>query len=103
MKYGLIALAASLLVLAGCGSKSVLPTNNFGGSQPSALGHGLHPSIAAAITELPVPQPSSGPTSVTTGPDGNIWFTEYYRNSIGVVNMATKTIKHFHIATALAR
>lgn len=103
MKYGLIVLAASMLVLAGCGGKSIVPGNNFGGSEKSAVGTGLHPAIANAITELPVPQPSSGPTALTTGPDGNIWFTEYYRNSIGVVNMATKKIKHYHIATALAR
>jgi streptogramin lyase len=103
MKYAIIALAASMLVLAGCGGKSVLPAGNFGGSQPSAMGHGLHPSIATAITELPVPQPSSGPTGVTTGPDGNIWFTEYFRNSIGVIDVTTHKIKHFHIATTLAR
>lgn len=103
MKYALITLVASTLVLAGCGGKSVLPTNNFGSSPQATTGRGLHPNIANAITELPVPQASSGPTDVTTGPDGNVWFTEYYRNSIGVVTVATKKIKHYHIATTLAR
>ena len=103
MKYGLVVIAASMLVLAGCGGKSVLPAGNPGGQASGPASRIIHKSIAATMTELPVPQASSGPTGITAGPDGNTWFTEYFRNSIGVVNATTHTIKHFHLATRHAR
>lgn len=38
----------------------------------------LSSGIAAAqpITEFPIPTPSTGPTSLTAGPDGALWFTQ---------------------------
>jgi streptogramin lyase len=33
-------------------------------------------------TEYPVPTPNSGPFAITTGPDGNLWFTEYYAGKV---------------------
>jgi virginiamycin B lyase len=35
-------------------------------------------SITGAITEYPVPSPSSLPTAITVGPDGSYWFTEFF-------------------------
>src|SRR4051812_34703602 len=36
----------------------------------------LAPSASAALIEYPVPTVNSGPTGITLGPDGNIWFAE---------------------------
>src|SRR5437660_697497 len=33
---------------------------------------------ARRIKEFPVPTPNSSPEGITTGPDGNLWFTENY-------------------------
>ena len=35
------------------------------------------------ITEFPVPTPGSGPSGVTSGPDGNVWFTEANAGKVG--------------------
>ena len=35
------------------------------------------------ITEFTVPSDGSGPHSITTGPDGALWFTEYYGSRVG--------------------
>jgi virginiamycin B lyase len=40
-------------------------------------------TTAGLITEFPVPSDGSGPHSITTGPDGALWFTEYYGNRVG--------------------
>jgi DNA-binding beta-propeller fold protein YncE len=37
------------------------------------------------ITEYSVPTPFSGPTDITTGPDGNLWFTESNAGKIGQI------------------
>ncbi|MDA8430952.1 MAG: Ig-like domain-containing protein, partial [Geobacteraceae bacterium] len=41
------------------------------------------------ITEYTVPTAASNPSSITSGPDGNLWFTE--KNKIGVVNSGGPT------------
>ena len=33
-------------------------------------------ALGQAITEFPIPTPSTQPTAITGGPDGNVWFTE---------------------------
>jgi virginiamycin B lyase len=33
-------------------------------------------TTSGAVTEYPVPTPSSGPAFIAAGPDGNMWFTE---------------------------
>ena len=38
-----------------------------------------------AITEFPIPTHQSGPIAITTGPDGNLWFTQEVANQIGRV------------------
>src|SRR5260370_26705818 len=43
-------------------------------------------TTAGMITEFPVPTAGSAPRDMTTGPDGNLWFTEYLGNTIGVLH-----------------
>jgi virginiamycin B lyase len=102
MKNVLIVIAACAL-LAGCGGRSVVPSGNAGVPGPSIAGHNVHSPLTATIAEMPIPQASSGPTGITAGPDGNVWFTEYFKNSIGMVNVATNKIKHFKLSTLNAR
>ena len=40
------------------------------------------------IIEYPIPTASSQPTSIVTGPDGNLWFTEMYASKIGRITPA---------------
>jgi streptogramin lyase len=54
------------------------------------------PSIT--ITEFPIPTTSSAPVDITTGPDGNLWFTEENENKIGRIT-ANGTITEFSIPT----
>jgi streptogramin lyase len=35
------------------------------------------------LTEFTIPTPNSGPAGITTGPDGNLWFAEYFADKIG--------------------
>jgi streptogramin lyase len=37
------------------------------------------------VTEFTVPTANSQPAEITTGPDGNLWFTEFYSNKIGKI------------------
>jgi streptogramin lyase len=43
---------------------------------------------AQTITEYPIPAGSSGPTVITTGPDGALWFTLDGTNQIGRITTA---------------
>ena len=38
---------------------------------------------AGAITEFPLPTANSSPHNITSGPDGNLWFTESGASKIG--------------------
>ena len=51
-----------------------------------------------AISEFPIPTPSSAPDDITAGPDGNLWFTEGYANQIGRIT-PIGTITEFTIPT----
>ena len=42
-------------------------------------------SQPACLTEFPVPTYYSEPSEITTGPDGNLWFTEVIGNKIGKI------------------
>lgn len=44
-------------------------------------------SMAGTITQFPTPTPKSGPWGITTGPDGNIWFTEALTGKIGKLSI----------------
>jgi len=43
-----------------------------------------------------------GPTGITAGPDGNIWFTEQFANNIVRFNVADSTFTEFPLPTAVA-
>ena len=36
-----------------------------------------------SISEFPVPTSQSQPSGIVSGPDGNLWFTEYLTNKVG--------------------
>ena len=40
-------------------------------------------TTAGLVTEFTVPTDGSGPHSITAGPDGALWFTEYYGSRVG--------------------
>src|SRR5207244_5959036 len=40
------------------------------------------------LTEFPVPTSGSDPDGITSGPDGNLWFTETEANKIGRITPA---------------
>jgi virginiamycin B lyase len=42
-------------------------------------------AFGQTITEYPIPTAASGPQAITSGPDGNLWFTEQDGNKIGRV------------------
>ena len=52
-----------------------------------------------AITEFPTPTPNAGPWWITAGPDGNLWFTEFYVGQIGMINPTTHAITEFPVPT----
>jgi hypothetical protein len=47
-----------------------------------------------AIAEFPTPTANSSPIDITTGPDGNLWFTES-AGTIGMINPTTHAIAEF--------
>ena len=53
-----------------------------------------------AITEFPVSTAASDPLWITTGPDGNLWFTENGSDNIGRIDPTTHVITEFPIPTA---
>ena len=65
------------------------------GSIPAVVALALSvggPDASAAdvgtISEYPIPTASSTPRGITTGPDGRLWFTEYFGNKIGRITTA---------------
>src|SRR5262245_38182118 len=62
---------------------------------------GLPCAVSAStttLTEFPL-SANSRPTSITTGPDGNLWFTEGIGNQIGRITSAG-AVTEFAIPTA---
>jgi virginiamycin B lyase len=51
------------------------------------------------MTRFPLPNPGAFPYDITTGPDGNLWFTENTSNKIGRMT-PTGTVTEFPIPTA---
>jgi streptogramin lyase len=59
---------------------------------------GLEDRCLLSITEFPT---SGGtPWSITSGPDGNLWFTERDGNKVGMINPTTHAISEFPVPTA---
>src|SRR2546425_144861 len=44
------------------------------------------PAHATLIVEYTTPTASSQPGAITAGPDGNLWFTEYQANRLGIAD-----------------
>ena len=40
------------------------------------------------VTDFPLPTANSAPAGITAGPDGNLWFTEFGGNKVGVISPA---------------
>src|SRR5215470_11714481 len=58
------------------------------------------PAKVGTITEYPVPTASSNPYAITTGPDGNLWFTESTANKIAVSTPKGQVLHEYPITTA---
>src|SRR5690606_2482665 len=52
------------------------------------------------ITEYPVPTVASFPADITTGPDGNLWFTEHATGKVGRFDPDTETFAEFDVGSA---
>jgi streptogramin lyase len=50
------------------------------------------------VTDFPVLTPNSAPTGITTGPDGNLWFTQPGANKIGRIT-PTGVVTEFFLTT----
>ena len=44
------------------------------------------PGAVGTITKFPLPTPGSHPPGITSGPDGNLWFTEQAANKVSKVS-----------------
>jgi virginiamycin B lyase len=69
----------------------------------------VHVQAAPTITEYPIPTTGNGPTVITTGPDGALWFTEvgkyigsatYAGGKIGRIDPGSKAVTEYAIPTA---
>jgi len=58
-----------------------------------------HAQGTVTITEFPIPTSSSQPLDITSGPDGNLWFTESGANQIGEIT-TSGTITEYSIPTS---
>jgi streptogramin lyase len=54
--------------------------------------------LSVTINEFPI-RTSPGPTQITAGPDGNLWFTEASVNNIGEINPITHAVAQFPLLT----
>src|SRR3954452_17541780 len=56
--------------------------------------------LSTTITEFPVPTPNASLYyGITSGPDGNIWFTEPAAGKIGMFNPTSLTFSEFPVPT----
>jgi hypothetical protein len=107
------ALAVLVLLFAGGCSVRTLAINQMGNAlagtgttfasdeDPQLIGEAL--PFALKVSYINIPPPATAATSLVTGPDGNLWFTEYEGNRIGRVNPATNQIVMFALPTAAAK
>ena len=55
--------------------------------------------LAVTVDIYPLLTKTFNPIGVTDGPDGNIWFTEPYTNSVGFINPSTHAVAEFALST----
>jgi streptogramin lyase len=84
----LIALAGLMLIAAG-GITLALIHKSGGGTPPRP----------GTITSFSLPTAASHPEAITAGPDGNLWFTEFFGNKIGRITPGG-TITEFPLAAS---
>jgi streptogramin lyase len=78
----------------------VVPFVVIAGSLVAALAGPQHALAATGgIVEYATPTAGSQPNGITTGPDGNVWFTEYSSNKIGRITPAG-VVTEFTVPTA---
>jgi len=56
-------------------------------------------SVSGTVTEFPLPTAGADPLDITSGPDGNLWFTEFGANQIGRIT-PSGVVTEFPIPTA---
>jgi virginiamycin B lyase len=54
-------------------------------------------ATSPTINEWPTPVAFSGPNSIVTGPDGNLWFAQGESNQIGKINPSTGVITEHNL------
>ena len=59
----------------------------------------INSARALSIIEYPIPNPTGMPWSITSGPDGALWFIEYLGNQIGRIDPTTHVITEYAIPT----
>jgi streptogramin lyase len=59
---------------------------------------GRIPPSGSPIDEFPLPTANAGPGAITTGPDGNLWFTENNASNIGRISTDGSIIREFPIS-----
>jgi streptogramin lyase len=62
------------------------------------IGNASSALAAVSISEYPVPTSFSGPNQITTGPDGNLWYTLNSSSKIGKIT-PSGTIMEYNIST----
>src|SRR5262249_45344751 len=61
------------------------------------------PALGKVIAEYPIlSSNNAGLQAITSGPDGNIWFTESLQNKIGEFNITTHLFTAFTVPTSLS-
>ena len=92
-----ILLVACLLV----SSLILMLTFHQASSKAATAHYAIHtaPLVAGTVTEYTIPTTKSEPVGITSGPDGNLWFTEAYGNKIGKIT-TSGTITEYVLPTA---
>jgi streptogramin lyase len=72
--FGIASILVGSLLTASCGGTATVS---------KATPTPTSPVVTGSLREFPVPTPAGGPLDITTGPDGNLWFTEFPGNRIG--------------------
>ena len=80
----------ALVAISGCGTESQVgastPSHSGGGGCSASSANATGQTGTAVITEYPIPTAQSDAHHFTSGPDGNLWFTEESgANKIGKV------------------
>ena len=60
---------------------------------------GVMATDGTLLHEYQTPTPASGPVDITTGPDGNLWFSEYSADRVGRVTTGG-AFEEFAVPTA---